>query len=141
MATKNALLTIGELPNFDAILPSQVAYAVDTVLAAGRAVAQQVADDDRPPNWNNIGAALEESEEKIASVWNQIEHLHAVVSTPEWRQAHRENLGKMAAYAGEMGQHEGLYKRICLLSQSSATLSATRQKIIADALRDFNFPA
>ena len=137
MATKNALLTIGELPNFDAILPSQVAYAVDTVLAAGRAVAQQVADDDRPPNWNNIGAALEESEEKIASVWNQIEHLHAVVSTPEWRQAHRENLGKMAAYAGEMGQHEGLYKRICLLSQSSATLSATRQKIIADALRDF----
>ena len=66
MATKNALLTIGELPNFDAILPSQVAYAVDTVLAAGRAVAQQVADDDRPPNWNNIGAALEESEEKIA---------------------------------------------------------------------------
>ena len=137
MTTDNPLLSISELPNFEAISQSHVNEAVDIVLANGRAVAEQVANDDSPPGWDNTCLPLEEAEEKISSVWNQVEHLHSVLSTPEWRMAHQENLTKIAAYASEMGQHEGVYQRLLSLSQTSVALSPTRQKIITDAIRDF----
>ena len=135
----NPLLNFPTLPRFADIAPAHVGEAVDVVLAAGADADAQVAGETSPPNWENTILPLETADENISRVWNQVEHMHAVMSSPDWRAAHRDNLPKVAAFYAARGQNAGVYRRWKTLADSAAFagLSAARQKIVADGLRDF----
>jgi oligopeptidase A len=131
----NTLLNFKKLPRFAEICPDDVGAAVDSVLTAAEQTADAVADESSP-SWETVCAPLEAADEAIARVWNQVEHMHAVMSTPSWRAAYRDNLEKISAHSARMGQHEGVYQQLQTLTQSE-TLSPTQKKIVADALQDF----
>ncbi|MGU9951377.1 MAG: M3 family metallopeptidase [Gammaproteobacteria bacterium WSBS_2016_MAG_OTU1] len=131
----NAILDFEDMPRFAEITPQESSPAVDEVLTNLSRVADDVAV--ATPDWNSVWTPLAAAEESVSRVWGQIEHMHSVNSTKPWREAHQENLQKIAeCYAG-LGQHEGVYKNLLKLSQAADELSAVQQKIVQDALRDF----
>ena len=135
MRGDNAILNFSGLPRFSEIRAEEASAAVDFVLAGlERAAAAAAA---APPEWDLMWAPLEEAEEAVARVWNQVEHMHSAAGTADWRGAHRENLEKVAAHYARLEQHAGVYANLRALQKSAAPLSAARQNIIKDALRDF----
>ncbi|MGI9306069.1 MAG: M3 family metallopeptidase [Gammaproteobacteria bacterium] len=135
MPNDNAILNFSALPRFDEIRAEEASFAVDTVLDGLRAAAAAAAI--APAEWDSVCAPLEEAEEAVSRVWGQIEHMHAVMESPGWREAHRGNLEKVAAHYARLGQDEGIYANLRALQKSAAPLSAARKKILQDALRDF----
>lgn len=134
-ANDNPILHFDHQPRFAEIGPEQTAAAVDEVLARLARAADTAAAAQ--PEWDAMWAPLEEAEESVSRVWSQIEHMHAVCSTPEWRAAHGENLPKVAAQFAKLGQHQQLYDNLRKLEKNGAGLSETRRKIIKDALQHF----
>lgn len=135
----NPLLSFDGLPRFAEIAPPQVAEAVDSALADAQKSIDGIAADGQPPTWENTMAPLEAACEKISRVWNQVEHMHSVMSSPEWRAAYNDNLQKITAFYTLLGQHEGVYKRLQALAETDgfSALPAARQKIVSDSCRDF----
>ena len=132
----------GGLPAFDRIRPEHASPAVDAILAENgerlsALSAATAAGGDR--SWDGLLAPLEELEERVSRVWGPVAHLFAVTSTPEWRKAHGECLPKVTAYHLELSQNEALFRSYEGLAASPAfaALSAPRQKVVRDALRDF----
>lgn len=133
MRGDNAILNFSGLPRFSEIRAEEASAAVDFVLAGLARAAAEVAN--APPEWERARAPLEEAEEAVSRVWGQIEHMHSAAGTPDWRAAHRENLEKVSAHYARLGQNKAVYDKLRALQQRP--LSAVRQKIVADAVRDF----
>ena len=135
----NPLLSFTTHPHYGELSPQDVAAAVDFVLADAAQASDAVAADAAAPTWANVMSPLEEACERVGRVWNQVEHFHSVNSTAEWRQAHQENLAKIAAFFAKLGQHAGLYARVRALAEAEgfASLPAVRRKIVLDSRRDF----
>lgn len=126
------------LPAFGAIQPAHAGPALEQVLAQNRAeLATLLA---RPgTDWDRLIAPLEELGERVGRVWGPVSHLFGVQATAEWRQAYNAGLPRITEYGLELAQSEPLYQAYCALAESPgfAGLSATRRKVIEDALRDF----
>ena len=134
----NPLLDVADLPDFSAVQPAHAKDAVDSILARARCSVAAIAQNNAPPKWENTLAPLQDAEESVDRVWSQVEHLRAV-DAEKWRQAHRDNLGKISQFHAELGQNAELCARLRLLAQNSGgkKLPPHRKKALADALRDF----
>ena len=134
----NPLLDFADLPDFSAVQPAHAEGAVDAVLSRAQENINAIARDSSPPQWENTFAPLQDVDESVDRVWSQVEHLHNV-DNEKWRQAHRDNLGKISAFSAELGQNAELCARLRLLAESPAEkkLPPHRKKALADALRDF----
>lgn len=135
----NPLLSFSAQPRYGDLTPQCVEAAVDAVLADATQTSEAVSANTAAPTWENVMAPLEDAGERISRVWSQVEHFHSVMSSPAWRQAHQDNLAKIAAFFARMGQHEGVYARVRALADSEqfATLSAGRRKIVRDHCQEF----
>src|SRR3989441_8019197 len=133
----NPLLDFSGLPRFAELKPAHVAPAVDQLLADGRATIERVIV--APVTWEGFVAPLEDANERIGRAWGQVSHLHAVMDSPELRQAYNANLPKITQYWTELGQNQALFEKYRELSQSSefGALSKARKRIVENALRDF----
>ena len=133
----NPLLDFSGLPRFDELKPEHVAPAIDDLLAAGRATIQRVLAS--PVTWDAFVAPLEDANERLGRAWGQVAHLHAVLDSPELRDAYNANLPKVTQYWTELGQNQQLFEKYKQLAASSAfaSLSPARKKIVENALRDF----
>ncbi|HET7670845.1 MAG TPA: M3 family metallopeptidase [Burkholderiales bacterium] len=133
----NPLLDFSALPHFDALKPEHVAPALDELLAEGRATIQRVTA--ATPTWDAFVAPLEDSNERIGRAWGQVAHLHAVLDSPELRDAYNANLPKITQYWTELGQNQALFEKYKQLAASPAfaALSPARKRIVENALRDF----
>ena len=133
----NPLLDFSGLPRFAEIKPEHVAPAIDRLLAEGReAIGRALA---APVSWDAFIAPLEDANERIGRAWGQVAHLHAVLDSPELRDAYNANLPKITQYWTELGQNQRLFEKYKQLAASAGfpSLSAPRKKIIENALRDF----
>ena len=133
----NPLLDFSGLPRFGELKPEHVTTAVDELLAEGRATVGRVTD--APITWEAFVAPLEDANERIGRAWGQIAHLHAVLDSPELREAYNANLPKVTQYWTELGQNQVLfekYKQLATLP-SFGSMSAARKRIVENALRDF----
>lgn len=135
----NPLLHIGELQDYAAIRPEHVAPAIDALLARARKAVERAADPGLAPTWEAVIDPLDEASEPLWRAWSAVGHLNAVVNTPELRAAYNEALPRITEFATWVGLHEGLYRQYRRLRDDAgfAQLSATRQRIIELALRDF----
>ncbi|HUQ76769.1 MAG TPA: M3 family metallopeptidase [Burkholderiales bacterium] len=133
----NPLLNFSGLPRFDELKPEHVAPAIDELLADGRATIAQVLA--APVAWESFVAPLEDANERIGRAWGQVGHLHAVLDSPELRDAYNANLQKVTQYWTELGQNQRLFEKYKELASAPAfaSLSAARRKIVENALRDF----
>ena len=138
-ATPNPLLDFSDLPRFDTFAPAYVTPAIDVLLTKAREVVQTLAAPAATINWENFVEPLENATEKLGRAWGVVSHLNAVMDTPELRATYNENQPKVTEFWTELGQNLALFDKYKALkaSASYADLSATRKKIIDNAIRDF----
>ena len=134
---QNPLLDFSGLPRFAQLKPEDVAPAIDQLLAEGRAAT--AAAIQAPATWERFVAPLEDASERISRAWGQVAHLHAVLDSPELREAYNANLPKITQYWTELGQNQALFEKYKALKASAefASLSSARKRIVENALRDF----
>ena len=137
--TPNPLLDFSDLPRFDIFAPAYVTPALDVLLTKAREVVQTLAAPAATISWENFVEPLENATEKLGRAWGVVSHLNAVMDTPELRATYNENQPKVTEFWTELGQNLALFDKYKALkaSASYADLSATRKKIIDNAIRDF----
>src|SRR5438094_7213454 len=133
----NPLLDFSGLPRFAELKPEHLTPAVDKLLAEGRATIERVAG--APVSWESFVAPLEDANERLGRAWGQVAHLHAVLDSPELRDAYNANLPKLTQYWTELGQNPVLFEKYKALAASAEypRLSTPRRRIVDNALRDF----
>src|SRR2546423_7443966 len=133
----NPLLDFSGLPRFSEVKPEHVSPAIDALLAEARGATD--AATQAPPNWNEFVAPLEDANERLGRAWGQVAHLHAVMDSPQLREAYNANLPKLTQYWTELGQNQQLFEKYQALAASAEymTLGSARRRIIDNALRDF----
>ena len=138
-ATPNPLLDFSDLPRFDTFAPAYVTPALDVLLTKAREVVQTLAAPAATISWENFVEPLENATEKLGRAWGVVSHLNAVMDTPELRATYNENQPKVTEFWTELGQNLALFDKYKALkaNASYADLSATRKKIIDNAIRDF----
>jgi oligopeptidase A len=134
---KNPLLDFSGLPRFAELKPEHIAPAIDRLLAEGREAIERALA--APSTWERFVAPLEDANERIGRAWGQVAHLHAVMDSPELRDAYNANLPKITKYWTELGQNERLFEKYRQLAAAPefSALSPARRKIVENALRDF----
>ena len=135
----NPLLDYSGLPRFDEFKPEYVAPAIDVLLAECRQAVDRLVAEETPISWDSFVQPLIDANERLGRTWGQVGHLNAVVNTPELRDAYNTALPKVTQYWTELGQNQALFERYRALSKAPefAHLSAPRQRIIENELRDF----
>ena len=135
----NPLLDFSALPRFADIRPTHVAPAIDTLIAEARATVARVVADESAPDWDHVVSPLEQANERLARAWGIVGHLHAVIDSPQLRDAYNDNLPKVTEYWTDLGQNLQLFARYKALRESSAfaRLPPERRRIIENELRDF----
>jgi len=137
--SSNPLLNFSGLPKFDEIKPTHISPAIDSLIAEGRQLVEQLANSQATPTWENFALKLEDHSEKLGRAWSQVGHMNAVVNSPELREAYNANLQKLTDYGSDLAQDERLYKKFKAIqtSETFSQLSATQQTIINKEVRDF----
>ena len=135
----NPLLDFSGLARFDAIKPEHVTPAIDELLAKSRAVVEQLQAPSDHVTWENFVTPLENATELLGRAWGIVSHLNNVVDTPELRATFNENQPKVTEFWTALAQNEALFDKYKALRASPgfATLSAARQRIVDNAIRDF----
>ena len=135
----NPLLDFSGLPRFNELAPSHVSFAIDQLLAEARLVVATITDDAVAAKWEAFVEPLEDATERLARAWGQVEHLHAVLDSPDLRAAYNANLPKVTQFWTELGQNQRLFDKYRALANSAEfqSLTAARKRLIENALRDF----
>ena len=138
----NPLLDFSGLPRFDAVQPQHVEPAIRQLLDESRALVARLTDETGErdePTWDNFAAPLSDNGELLSRAWGIVGHLHSVMDVPEWREAYNAMLPEVSRFYAEQGQNLALFARYKALRASAgfAALSAQRQRIITNEIRDF----
>jgi oligopeptidase A len=135
----NPLLNLSPLPKFAEIKVEHVEPALDFILQENREGVKQILAQSGQRTWANLMHPLEELDNRLSQMWAVVNHLNAVSSTEEFREAYDACLPKLTAYSTEMGQNSALYNAIESLAQSNEFLQLehAQQKVIENELRDF----
>jgi oligopeptidase A len=135
----NPLIDYPGLPPFSQIEPDHITPAVEAILADVQGNIEQLLEGEHCSTWNNLVAPLEYELDRVARVWAPVQHLHAVASNDEIRAAYNACIPQLTQFFTQLGQHQGLYAAYRALAEGPAyaRLTATQQKAIDDALRDF----
>jgi oligopeptidase A len=135
----NPLLDFADLPRFAVVRPEHVASAVDQLLAANRALVAELVEGDTPVTWSGFVEPLEDANERLSRAWGVVAHLHAVLDSPELREAYKANLPKIVQYWTELGQNVRLFEKYKALRAAPdfERLAHAQQRVITNELRDF----
>ena len=135
----NPLSSFTGLPRFNEIRPEHVSPAIDSLLAEGRALVEQLATATAAPDWQNFVQPMEEFSDKLSRCWGPVGHMNAVVNTPELREAYNDNLAKLTDFYSDLSQDESLYNKYKAIQASAdyASLSPAQKKIIENEVRGF----
>ncbi len=137
--SSNPLLYFAGLPKFNEIKPEHVIPAVDSIIAEGRALVEELANRTEIPTWKNFALRLEDHSEKLGRIWSQVSHMNAVVNSKELRHAYNAGLQKLTDFGSDLAQDARLYAKFRAIQSSDVfdKLTATQQTIINHEVRDF----
>ncbi|NNM58980.1 MAG: M3 family metallopeptidase [Legionellales bacterium] len=91
------------------------------------------------PTFENLIHPLDELSNELHLKWSTLSHMHNVVDTDEVRNVYNEALPLLSDYQTDMGHNMPLFKAFQQIANHSsfASLSAEKQKVVANGLRDF----
>ncbi len=135
----NPLLDFSGLPRYTEVRTEHVTLAVEQLLAESRALVARLLADTNAPTWDNFMQPLDDANERLSRAWGQVGHLNAVMNSAELREVYNANLPKVTQYYAGLGQNLDLFNKVKAIRGGAefAGLSAARQKIIENELRDF----
>lgn len=135
----NPLLSATDLPCFDAIRPEHVTPAMEALLAFADSALQQATSDAVPADYQSLSAVLDVATERLARAWGAVGHLNAVADSPALRAAYTQTMPKVVDFYTRLGTDERLFAKYKAVQSDprSAALSPSRQRALANALRDF----
>lgn len=135
----NPLLDFSGLPRFGELQPQHVSPAIKKLLGEARAVVVEISGDHVPAEWGAFVKPLEDTTERLARAWGQVEHLHAVLDSPALRKTYNANLPKVTQFWTELSQNQRLFDKYLALKDSAefGSLVPARKKLVENALRDF----
>jgi oligopeptidase A len=135
----NPLLDFTGLPRFAAVRTDHVTPAVDQLLAENRALIDRLTRADTPATWDDFVRPLEDANERLGRAWGVVGHLHAVLDSPELREAYKANQPKIVQYWTELGQNLALYAKYKSLQAAPqfAALSRAQRRMVENEIRDF----
>ena len=131
----NPLLDFNDLPLFDRIAPTDVAPAMDTLLARADAALETVTAPDFPARWDAIAKELDVATEELGRAWGAVSHLNSVADTAELRAAYNEALPRVTEFWTRLGADERLYAKYKAIDP--ATLNAEQRQARSNAIRNF----
>ncbi|WP_028358050.1 M3 family metallopeptidase [Brackiella oedipodis] len=135
----NPLLTpLENLIDYAKIKPEHIEPAMDYLLSKDKALVQELCAIEEP-NWQNFIEPGDYQSAHLWRAWSVVNHLNSVVNTAQIREAYGKVLPQVSAYSTWLGLNRDLFKQY-LKIQSSADfkkLSATRQRIINEAIKNF----
>ncbi|TEW53874.1 oligopeptidase A [Psychromonas sp. RZ22] len=137
---KDSILTKTDgLPFFSELKIDEIEPTVKQTIADNKALIEQKLTELDTYTWDNFVAVLDEADDHLGKLWSPISHMNSVVSTDELRVAHDACLPLFSEYATFVGQHQGLYEAYLSIKNSEefAQLKGEQQKVIENALRDF----
>ena len=139
MEAMNPLLDFTGLPRFDALRPEHVAPAIRQLLEENRALVARLAGPECPATWAGFMQPLTDAGERLGRAWGTVGHMHAVMDVPEWREAYNAMLPEVTGFYADLGQNLALFAKVKALREGAEypTLTATRQRIVDNDLRDF----
>jgi oligopeptidase A len=137
--TANPLLDFTGLPRFAAVRTDHITPAVDQLLAENRALIERLTRDDSPPTWDGFVRPLEDANERLGRAWGVVGHLHAVLDSPELREAYKANQPKIVQYWTELGQNLALFAKYKALQAAPefAALARAQRRVVENEIRDF----
>ncbi len=131
----NPLLEFSGLPRFDAITPSDVAPAVDELLARAETALRTVTAPAYPAQWASMARVLDVATEQLGRAWGAVSHLNAVADTPELRAAYNAALPRITEFFTRLGSDETLYAKYKAMDE--AKLNAEQKQARQNAVRNF----
>ncbi|MBX9835788.1 MAG: M3 family metallopeptidase, partial [Burkholderiaceae bacterium] len=131
----NPLLDFSALPAFDRITPSDVAPALDALLARANQALETVTAPAFPARWSDIAAVLDVATEQLGRSWGMVSHLNSVADTPELRAAYNEVLPRVTEFWTRLGADERLYAKYKAIDPAS--LNDEQRQALKNAVRNF----
>ena len=135
----NPLLDTEGLLRFDAVRPGHVAPAIDALLCQCRETVDRITAADTPATWEDVFDPLDDATERLARAWSAVSHLNAVADTPELREIYNATEPKLTAFWTALSHNAALFDKVKRIAASDgfASLSAARQRVVHNELRDF----
>jgi oligopeptidase A len=135
----NPLTTSYTLPPFSQIKPEHIKPAIEQAIAHCKQTIERVLAENTEYTWQNFIEPITAADDQLNKRWSPVSHLNSVMNSDELRQAYESCLPLLSEYSTWVGQHQGLYQAYLALSQSEhfQTLDKAQQKVITNALRDF----
>ncbi len=137
---KNPLIQTEGLPAFENINASYIEPAIDQLLSENRTTVQSLLDNNNTNySWDNLLQKLEDMDDQLNRAWSPASHLHSVADNDQLREAYNACIAKLSDYSTEMGQNEDLFHAYEQIAKADSfnVLTTAQQKIITNALRDF----
>ncbi|MFT5394966.1 MAG: oligopeptidase A [Gammaproteobacteria bacterium] len=136
---KNPLIQTEGLPAFENINASYIEPAIDQLLSESRSTVQSLLANTTDYNWDNLLQKLEDMDDQLNRAWSPASHLHSVADNDQLREAYNACIAKLSDYSTEMGQNEELFHAYEQIAKADSfnSLTTAQQKIITNALRDF----
>ena len=131
----NPLLAHAHLPAFDRITPTDVAPALDALLADAERALETVTANGFPADWTGIARVLDVAGERLGCAWSAVSHLNGVADTPELRAAYNAALPRVTEFWTRLGADEKLYAQYKAIDPAS--LDPEQQRARTLALRNF----
>lgn len=127
-----------DLPKFSAVKPDQIEAQLKQLIADCKSTVEEKLKQSHF-TWDNLIAPIDAAEEALGKFWSPVSHMNSVVSTDELREAHDGCLPFLSEYGTWLGQNKALFDAyIAIRDDASFTeLSAAQQKVVNDAIRDF----
>jgi len=136
----NPLLEMGnDLPNYSAIEPRHIEEAIDIFLDKAQLALDNAIQTDIDPTWENLIDPLELVNQDLGRAWGVVNHLTSVLDSTELRTIHAKMLPKVTAFGSAYAQSLELFEKYKKIKSSASwgALSGAQQKVINNAIRDF----
>ncbi len=135
----NASQNHSALPRFSAIKSADIKPGLEKLIAQNKHELNLVLEQKTPFTWDNLIQPLENMADRIAQYWACIQHLHAVCSTPELREAYNECLPLLSDYSTELSHNVDLFRAIESIASSPEyqSLDLAQRRAIDNDIRDF----
>ncbi|MDF1646638.1 MAG: M3 family metallopeptidase [Legionellaceae bacterium] len=124
-----------QLPNFSDFDAATFPKTFEALLESNQNKIDALLKANTSFTWDNLMHPLDDLDDELSKLWSPLSHLHAVMNSPELREAYKACLPMLSAYEASISHNQALYQ--ALASIKTNTLNPTQQKIMADTLRNF----